>query len=307
MKSTARKEDPTNSRPGVKSKILVTGADGQLGKAIQQLASRYSQYDFIFLTKQDLPIDQPDVIQRQFSQHHPDYCVNCAAYTAVDKAESEKELAYQVNSEAVEALAAVCREQHCQFIHISTDYVFDGNASIPYTEDAAVNPQSIYGASKLEGERRAVAVNPDTIIIRTSWFYAEFGKNFVRTMLRLMNERDEISVVNDQYGSPTYAADLAEAILQIIETVPTTDFRAGIYHYSNEGIITWYDFALAIKEISGSGCNVNPIPTSQYPTAAKRPAYSALDATKIQKTFGIHLKDWKVRLAVCIDKMESIS
>ncbi|HLG40861.1 MAG TPA: dTDP-4-dehydrorhamnose reductase, partial [Chitinophagaceae bacterium] len=200
-----------------------------------------------------------------------------------------------------------------RLIHISTDYVFDGTASVPYKEDSPVNPQSIYGASKLEGEKQAMKYDPDSIIIRTSWVYSAFGKNFVKTMLKLMNEKKEINVVNDQIGSPTYAADLAEVILQIIvklsihhSPVIQSEVKEtihGIYHYTNDGILSWYDFAVAIKELSGSKCRVNAISTSQYPTAAKRPAYSVLDKTKIQHSFGIKLKEWKKSLATCIGKI----
>ena len=234
--------------------------------------------------------------------------INCAAYTAVDRAEQEKDMAFQINGEAVGVLAAVCKEHDTKFIHISTDYVFDGTATVPYKEDSPTNPQSVYGASKLEGEKQALQFNPDTIIIRTSWVYSEFGKNFVRTMLKLMKEKEEINVVNDQFGSPTYAADLAEAILQIIvnlsiHTSPRTT-HGGIYHFSNEGVISWYDFAVAIKEITGSNCKINPIPTSQYPTAAKRPAYSVLDTSKIQQIFNIKLNGWEESLAVCLERLK---
>lgn len=282
----------------VKQKILVTGANGQLGREIHNLSSAYPQFDYIFLPRDELAIENAESVKLFFTKNRPQYCINCAAYTAVDKAESEKQLAFIINSEAVGVLAAVCKEYSCRFIHISTDYVFDGTASAPYKEEAATNPQSIYGASKLEGEKKALEYNPDTIIIRTSWVYSEFGKNFVKTMLKLMNEKEEINVVCDQYGSPTYATDLAEMILQIIAS---ENWQPGVYHYSNDGVISWYDFALMIKELSGSKCKVKPISTSQYPTPAKRPAYSVLDKTKIQKDFGIVLKNWKVSLAECIE------
>jgi dTDP-4-dehydrorhamnose reductase len=283
-----------------KQKILVTGANGQLGKEIKQLAPSFPQFDFIFLSREDLPIHHFEMVRHYFNTYYPQYLINCAAYTAVDRAEQEKDLAFQVNGEAVGVLAAVCKEHHCRFIHISTDYVFDGTASVPYKEDSPTNPQSVYGASKLEGEKQALQYNPDSIIIRTSWVYSEFGKNFVRTMVKLMKEKDEINVVNDQFGSPTYAADLAEAILQIISS---QQWVAGIFNYSNEGIISWYDFALAIKKLINSNCKINPIPTSQYPTPAKRPAYSVLDKTKIQKAFDIQLQDWKRSLANCLSKL----
>jgi dTDP-4-dehydrorhamnose reductase len=280
-----------------KPKILVTGSNGQLGKALQHLAPSYPQFEFIFLSKEDLPIHHFEMVRHYFNTYQPQYLINCAAYTAVDRAELEKDRAFHINGEAVGVLAAVCKEHHCKFIHISTDYVFDGTATTPYKEDAPTNPQSVYGASKLEGEKQALQFNPDTIIIRTSWVYSEFGKNFVRTIVKLMKEKEAINVVNDQFGSPTYAADLAETILQII-SLP--EWQAGIYNYSNDGIIGWYDFAMAIKELTGSNCNINPIPTSQYPTPAKRPLYSILDKTKVQNTFGIQLKDWKESLAACL-------
>jgi dTDP-4-dehydrorhamnose reductase len=319
MTTNSPKDNISGSPPagGVGGKILVTGSDGQLGKELKGLAASFSHpiaigFEFIFLSKEDLPIHHFESVKNIFNVHRPQYCINCAAYTAVDKAESEKDLAFQINGEAVGILATVCKEYDCRFIHISTDYVFDGTASVPYKEDSSTNPQSVYGASKLEGEDLAMQFNPGSIIIRTSWIYSQFGKNFVKTMLRLMNEKEEVGVVNDQFGSPTYAADLAETILQIITGLPThlpiaigTPLTThGIYHFSNEGVISWYEFALAIKELSGSKCKVNPITTPQYPTPAKRPAYSVLDKTKIQQTFGISLKDWKQSLETCLQRIK---
>lgn len=285
----------------VKPKILVTGSNGQLGKELKQMASSFPQFEFIFFSREDLPIHHFELLRNFFKGYHPQYLINCAAYTAVDRAETEKELALQVNAEAVGVMAAVCKEYNTKFIHISTDYVFDGAATSPYKEDAVTNPQSVYGSSKLQGEQEALQFNPDTIIIRTAWVYSEFGKNFVKTMLKLMNEKEEISVVADQVGSPTYAANLAEAILTIISSA---NWQPGIYHYTDEGIISWYEFALAIKEITGSTCRVNPIPTTAYPTPAKRPAYSVLDKSKIQKTFGVVTNNWKSSLAVCLSKLK---
>jgi dTDP-4-dehydrorhamnose reductase len=284
------------------SSIVVTGANGQLGKELSELAPLYPQFNFVFLTKEDLSIHESEAVKNFFKSTRPQYCINCAAYTAVDKAESAKELAFRVNAEAVGVLAFACRKNNTKFIHISTDYVFDGTATIPYKEDSPTNPQSIYGASKLEGEKRAMQLNPDSIIIRTSWVYSEFGKNFVKTMMKLMSEKAEINVVNDQFGSPTYAADLAEVIVNII-----VNWVPGIYHFSNNGIITWYDFAIAIKELSGRSCKINPIPTEHFPTPAARPAYSVLDKTKIQQTFGIKLKDWKESLAICMEKIKNVN
>ena len=295
-------EEFSNPPSGDGGKILVTGANGQLGMELQQLASSYSAFEFIFTTREELPLDSPDVIDSFITDHQPQYVINCAAYTAVDKAESEKDLAYKVNAEAPGIIAAACKKNGIQLIHISTDYVFNGMGKTPYKEEDATDPVNLYGDSKLEGEKKVMHFNPDAIIIRTAWVYSEFGKNFVKTMLRLMADKDQISVVGDQSGTPTYAADLAEAILHIISL---QQWKAGIYHFSNEGNITWYDFAVAIKELSGSFCKVNPISTAQYPTPAKRPFYSVLDKTKIQQTFGIRTKDWKTSLAICIERLKS--
>jgi dTDP-4-dehydrorhamnose reductase len=281
-------------------KILVTGSNGQLGKELKQLSATYPHVEFIYLGREDLPIHHFEMVRHYFSVYKPDYLINCAAYTAVDRAEQEKELAFQVNGEAVGVLAAVCKENGCRFIHISTDYVFDGSATQPYSEEDRTNPQSVYGASKLEGERQALQLNGDSLIIRTSWVYSEFGKNFVRTMLKLMQERPELKVVNDQVGSPTYAADLAEVILQIIAS---QEWKPGIYHYSNSGIISWYDFAIAIKELTGYNGHVYPISTAKYPTPAKRPAWSVLDKTKICHAYNVELKQWKESLSRCIAKL----
>ena len=293
---------PLGAGGGVGGKILVTGSNGQLGKELQQVAPSFPQFDFIFLSKEELPVHRFELVRNLFKDSTPQYVINCAAYTAVDKAEQEKELAFQINAEAVGVLAAVCKEYHTKVIHISTDYVFDGTASVPYTEDSPTNPQCVYGASKLEGEKQALQLNPDSIIIRTSWVYSAFGKNFVKTMLKLLQEKKEINVVNDQLGSPTYAADLAEVIMQIISAA---QWQPGIYHFSNEGVISWYDFVIVIKELTGSNCKINPIPTSQYPTPAKRPAWSVLNKTKIQEVYNIRLKNWQDSLAECLFKLKS--
>lgn len=284
-------------------KILVTGANGQLGRELQQIAPRYQQYEFIFLSKDELSIDDFELVRRALRTRHPSYCINAAAYTSVDKAESEKELAFLINGKAPGVLASACSEIGCRFLHISTDYVFDGMATTPYKEDSPTNPQNVYGESKLEGERQAMHFDPGSIVIRTSWVYSQYGKNFVKTMLKLMSERDKISVVNDQVGSPTYAWDLAEAIVKIVGQIQPHGAPGGLYHFTNDGIISWYDFALAISELSGCSCRVDPIPTSEFPTPAMRPAYSALDKSKIQQVFGITLNNWKHSLASCIQRL----
>jgi len=289
-----------------KPKILVTGVNGQLGKELQQLTSSYPQFHFVLLSKEDMPIQQFELVRHFFATLKPAYCINCAAYTAVDKAESERELAFLINGEAVGVLASICKEHQARFIHVSTDYVFNGDATYPYTENFPTDPVNVYGASKLEGEKQAIQLNPDSIIIRTSWVYSSYGNNFVKTMIRLMGEKDDVKVINDQLGSPTYAADLAAAILTIISNseLSFVNWKPGIYNFSNEGITTWYEFARAIKEITNSICDVKPITTSEYPTPAKRPAYSVLDKTKIQNSFGIQLKDWKESLGYCIEKIQ---
>jgi dTDP-4-dehydrorhamnose reductase len=286
----------------MKQKIVVTGSNGQLGREIRKAATSWPQFEFLFLSREDLSIDHAGETRDLFRNYQPQYVINCAAYTAVDKAEEEKELAFRVNGNAVGILAAVCKEQGARFIHISTDYIFDGSSKVPYREEDPPNPQSIYGASKLEGEKQAFEQNPDSIIIRTSWVYSEFGKNFVKTMLKLLQEKKEINVVNDQLGCPTYAADLAKLILFIISS---QQWQKGIYHFSNEGVTSWYGFAEFIKELSGSNCKINPITTSQYPTPAKRPAYSVLDTTKIRQVYGASLKKWQDSLAECLVKLKN--
>lgn len=289
--------------------ILVTGANGQLGMEIRALADQYKNFSFSFLPKDELPIHQFELVKNYFEMIRPAYCINCAAYTAVDKAETEKEQAMLVNAEATGVLASVCRLTNTRFVHISTDYVFDGTGHQPYKESDATNPVNYYGLTKLRGEELCLTNNPDALLIRTAWVYSEFGANFVKTMLRLMKEKQQINVVNDQYGTPTYAADLAAVILHIInETeLERANWQPGIYHYSNEGQISWYDFAVAIKMLTNSSCDVKPIPTSAYPTAAKRPAYSVFDKEKIKKTYGIHLPDWKKSLQACLFRLHAIT
>lgn len=282
--------------------ILVTGSNGQLGSELQTFAPSYPQYDFTFLTREQFSLDDNEQMKAAIADHQPTYVINCAAYTAVDKAESEKDAAYQANATAVSVMAKACRNVSARFIHISTDYVFDGTSREPLKEDDAVSPINVYGETKLKGEQQAIEEAPDCIIIRTSWVYSSHGKNFVKTMLRLMGERETVSVVGDQWGSPTYAADLAEAILQIISG---GNWQPGIYHYSNDGVISWAQFAEAIAEQSGAACAVQSIPTSGYPTPAARPAYSVMNKAKIAATFSIPIKPWKEGLAACIRLLQS--
>lgn len=284
------------------NKILVTGSKGQLGSEIRDLAFLFPQFSFVFFDKEDFSLDDIDKAGHIFHQHQPAYCINCAAYTAVDRAEYEKEQANAINGYAVGNLASLCRQYHTRFIHISTDYVFNGRQTKPWKETDDADPVNIYGASKLLGEELALKNNPETIIIRTSWVYSPYGQNFVKTIIRLMNEKESIGIINDQTGSPTYAADLAEAIMKIISS---GKWEPGIYHYSNEGIITWFDFAGEIKKLIHSNCVINPLSTDQYPTPAKRPRYSVLDKTKIRHTFSVTVKDWKESLKVCIDKVKA--
>lgn len=279
--------------------ILVTGANGQLGKELQVLAPDFPSCNFLFVAKDDLNIAEAAATEEYFAEQRIDFCINCAAYTAVDKAESEPDNAFLINGIAVATLAAVCKEHDTRLIHISTDYVFDGTATQPYKETDQTNPVSVYGRSKLQGEVSAIENCPSAIIIRTAWLYSSFGKNFVKTMLRLMQERESINVVNDQLGCPTYAADLAAAIIQIIVSGQSKD-KPGIYHYANAGITNWYEFAVAIKDLSGSTCAVNPITTAEYPTAAKRPAYSVLDTSKITSTFHLAIPAWQKSLKSCL-------
>jgi dTDP-4-dehydrorhamnose reductase len=290
--------------------VLVTGANGQLGQSLQFIAKNYPELHFVFCSSSDLDITNLDSCQAVFLKIKPNYCINAAAYTAVDKAESEPEKANLINVIAPHNLAAVCKEFSSVLLHISTDFVFDGDFSklstraLPkhrergYSEKDIPNPTGVYGQTKLEGEKAIQAVFENYYIIRTSWVYSQFGNNFMKTMLRLASERDSISVVNDQIGTPTNAVDLAEALIQIILTdnrQPTTD-NFGVYNFSNEGQCSWYDFAKEIFKINKIEIDLKPIPTSSFPTPAKRPKYSVLDKTKIKSTFGFEIKNWELSL-----------
>ncbi len=281
-------------------RILVTGAGGQMGSELQMLAAGYPQFEFLFTTRNELPVSDKNAVGEYFVQQQPVWCINCAAYTAVDKAESEKEQAFEVNANAAGFLAKASAQTGTRFIHLSTDYVFDGSSATPYREDHQTNPLGIYGLSKLKGEALCLLNNPESMIIRTAWVYSTYGSNFVKTMMRLMKERTEISVVNDQTGSPTYAADLAGAIMQIIVQ---EKWHPGIYHYANAGTTTWFGFATAIKNLLQSNCKIHPVTTAEYPTKAKRPSFSLLDTTKIRQTFGITIPHWEESLERCLSKM----
>lgn len=286
--------------------ILVTGAYGQLGSEINALKSEFSNLSILFTDVDSLDITNEKDVEAFFASKSIDVVVNCAAYTAVDKAETDKESAHLINAVAPGILAKQADRIDAKFIHISTDYVFDGQACVPYNEKDKVDPQGIYGKTKLEGEQNVLNFNPNSIIIRTSWLYSAFGNNFVKTMLRLGAEKSEISVVFDQVGTPTYAADLARAILKIIGLIKINEssFVPGIYHYSNEGVASWYDFSKCIFERSDFECRVFPVLSNQFPTPAKRPAYSVLDKSKIKNTFNLQIPYWKDSLQLCLNRLQ---
>jgi len=281
-------------------KIVVIGAKGQLGSEFQQLEKNYPSFKFYFYDVAEMDIVNRQLVERGIEELKPDYLINCAAYTAVDIAETEKELAFAINSDAVKNLALSCSKHNVHFIHISTDYVFDGEATEPYQENSDLNPTNVYGQSKLKGEEEALNGDKDVIIIRTAWVYSAYGNNFVKTMLRLMSNRPEISVVADQFGSPTYAYDLAKAIMDIITS---GKWVPGIYHFTNEGVISWFEFAEQIKNIRKLSSTINAITTAEYPTPAKRPKYSVLDKTKIQKTYSLELRNWRESLKECLARI----
>ncbi|MEI6276972.1 MAG: dTDP-4-dehydrorhamnose reductase [Prolixibacteraceae bacterium] len=288
-------------------KIIVTGSKGQLGRSIQELSSGYPELHFVFTDIEELDICDPVQIEQLFKDEKPSVVVNCAAYTAVDKAEKEEILAEKINHRAVANLANACKKTGTKLIHISTDYLFDGEKSTPYHEKDIVRPRSVYGITKLEGETAILRTEIKAIIIRTSWLYSAFGANFVKTMLRLGKEREQLGVVSDQVGTPTYAGDLAKVILDILQMTNSDSnrFVTGIYHYSNEGVASWFDFTQAIFEYSPEiTCQVSPIDTSAYPTPAARPAYSVLNKSKIKTTFGIGIPYWKDSLKLCLIKLQ---
>ena len=280
------------------SNILVTGANGQLGSEIKELSQNY-KYNIFFTDVKLLDISNKKAIEDFIKQNSIDTIINCAAYTAVDKAEEEKELADKINHIAVKNLAEVSKEFDISLVHISTDYVFNGLSYRPYKESDKTEPQSVYGSTKLMGEEAMIDISPkNSIIIRTSWLYSTFGANFVKTMLIVGRERESLNVIFDQIGTPTYAKDLADTILNILPKLNNKDVE--IYHYSNEGVCSWFDFAKAIFELEGMDIKVNPILSEAYPTPAKRPYYSVLDKSKIKKNFDIEISYWKNSLIDCL-------
>lgn len=283
-------------------KILVTGANGQLGQCLQKISSQFEEFEFIFTDSETLDITNKEEVNDFFWQNAPDFCINAAAYTAVDLAETDIEKAFLVNADGTENLAEACAENNAQFIHVSTDYVFDGENNLAYTEEDFTNPLGVYGASKLAGDELALEVNPCSVILRTSWVYSEFGKNFVKTMLNLFATKEELNIVADQFGQPTNANDLAEAIMKIIKSEKITP---GIFNFSNLGRISWFDFAEKIAELSDAKIKLNAIETSQYPTPAKRPKNSVLDLDKISKTYAIQLKPWEESLEGCVQILQN--
>ncbi|WP_286735697.1 MULTISPECIES: dTDP-4-dehydrorhamnose reductase [Sphingobacterium] len=275
-------------------RIVITGASGQLGSELKDLLLDKTQKECYFLDRKQLPLDQIQIIQQILAMYEPDLIIHAGAYTAVDKAEEDQVNADLVNHVACEEIAEYCHLHGTRLITISTDYVFDGSSAAALTETAETAPINVYGQTKLAGEQAIQKWCPDAIIIRTSWVYSTYGKNFVKTMCRLMDERKEVGVINDQIGSPTYAKDLALAIVKIVDS---SNWEGGIYHYSNEGEISWYDFAVAIRDFRSFDCEVKPIPTSAYPTPARRPKYSLLDKSKIKAIFAVEVPSWEISLA----------
>ncbi|MFW6277620.1 MAG: dTDP-4-dehydrorhamnose reductase [Prolixibacteraceae bacterium] len=288
-------------------KILITGAYGQLGNELKELAPRYSDFRFLFTDADTLDITDNKAIQSYFEKYLPDFVINCAAYTAVDKAETDAENARFVNAVAPGFLAGAAKKQGAGIIYISTDYVFDGKNYVPYSEEDPVNPKAVYGKTKLEGEQKCMAANSESVIIRTSWLYSSFGHNFVKTMLRVGKEKGAVNVVFDQLGTPTYAGDLAQMILTIAVRYAEkrSNLIPGIYHYSNEGAISWFDFAHAVFEIAGINCKINPIFSKELNLPAPRPPFSVLDKSKIKNTYDLEIPYWKESLKVCLEKLKN--
>ena len=285
--------------------ILVTGAYGQLGNEVRILSAKYPEYNFMFTDVDSLDICDKDELIDFVTGNDIRYIINCAAYTAVDKAEDDSELCEKINATAVKNLGLAAAEAGAGIIHVSTDYVFDGTSCRPYTEDMPTKPCSVYGKTKLKGEKNLLKVCPNAIVIRTAWLYSPFGNNFVKTMIKLGSERESLNVIFDQVGTPTYAEDLADAILKAMDqTIDTDHDKGGIYHFSNEGVCSWYDFTIKIHEIAGiKTCKVNPIETKDYPTKAARPHYSVLNKSKIKQAFNITIPHWESSLKNCIKEL----
>jgi dTDP-4-dehydrorhamnose reductase len=283
--------------------ILITGADGQLGQELQLLLKN-KEYNVIAVNKAALDVSNKQTVTDFFEKNAVDVIINCAAYTAVDKAEGEVEKCYSINEEGAKNLSEICKKTNAIFIHISTDFVFDGSASKPIQETEHTHPLSIYGKSKLAGEQAIAASGCKFIIIRTSWLYSSFGANFAKTILRLAKDRDSLGIVCDQIGSPTYAADLAAAIEKFISN-PKSEELTGIYHFSNSGVASWYDFAVAIKNIRELSVSIKPIETFEYPTPAVRPSYSVLNCRKIKQTLEMEIPHWQESLTKCLSKIEN--
>lgn len=287
--------------------ILVTGANGQVGQELQFLSTQFSDFEFFFANREILDISDEMAINALFEKMNFKYCINCAAYTAVDTAEKDKDLARKINVDAVACLAKTCKEYDTQLIHISTDYVYHSETiNRPYREDDVTNPQGVYAATKLEGDLIATQMLSDAVVLRTSWVYSSFGNNFVKTMIRLGRKLDNLRVIYDQIGTPTYARNLAYAILSIIQKIEekTVENYGGIYHFSNEGVTSWYDFAMAIFDVKGIEIEVAPIETKDYPTPAKRPHFSLMNKEKIKMTFGLTIPHWKKALCDCLDLLD---
>ncbi|MFW5443120.1 MAG: dTDP-4-dehydrorhamnose reductase [Methylococcaceae bacterium] len=290
--------------PEIKT-ILVTGSNGQLGLSLKSLVLDYPQYQFTFIGRDELDLSNTENITYYFKQKQFDLIINCAAYTAVDQAEQQQELADRINHLAVKQLAKVAQDNNSVLIHISTDYVFDGTSYKPYSENDQTNPQSVYGTSKLKGELAIQSISPKAIIIRTAWVYSEFGSNFVKTMIKLGLERENLNVIFDQIGSPTYAKDLADSILKMIGSASFQKNTKGqLYHYSNEGVCSWYDFAKTIFELSNISTKVTSIETKDYSTPAKRPHYSVLNKAKIKQDFDLTIPYWKDSLQACLATLQ---
>ncbi len=285
--------------------ILVTGSNGQLGWELGQLAKSYPAFKFVLVDRSQLDLSFPETFEKMIHTIKPDCIINTAAYTAVDKSETEKALSYTVNATAVQTLASICKKLAIPFITYSTDYVFDGEATLPYASSTKVDPVNYYGSTKAAGETLAMEANEDAIIIRTSWVFSSHGNNFVKTMMRLMKERASLNIVADQKGRPTYAKDLAIATMKMIEAMNAGKSIKGVYHYANTGETTWFDFAAKIKAIAGLDCALNPIETKDFPTPAKRPAYSVLDTSKIEEALSIAIPHWEDALISCMKEIEA--